>query len=241
MTGLWFVLWRIKRYLRVANQNLHSTLISRQRRTEAIVGLNVALRPIFPIPELQMWSITPHFANILMNNIGMHNPRAILECGSGVSTLIMAYCLARTGNGHIYALEHIESYAKSTQELLKLHGMTTFATVIHAPLLPVTRGSETLVWYDISGIEKIDCIDMVIVDGPPGTGSPMARYPVIPLLADKLSSDAIILLDDYDRPDERNSVKLWSENFGFSHITELKVERGVCIVRKPGIMLSEHV
>ena len=68
-------------------------------------------------------------------------------------------------------------------------------------------------WYDISKIESLDKIDFLIIDGPPSKGSKDARYPAIPLLFDKLSENAIIILDDSKRKMEQNVVKKWKQEF----------------------------
>jgi predicted O-methyltransferase YrrM len=235
LTGFWFVLWRVKMSLHKTQQDILANLRNQQKRIEAFVALNAALKPTYPIPELEIWSITPQFANILMNHIGLHKPLVILECGSGVSTLIMAYCIARSGRGHVFSLEHLEEYVRSSNDLLRLHGLEAHATVFHAPLIETTLGSNTWKWYDPSAIRDLSSIDMLVVDGPPGTGSTMARYPVVPLLEEKLNPHTVILLDDYDRPDERAIAKLWATQHGFSQITEYKVERGVCILRRPAV------
>ena len=49
---------------------------------------------------------------------------------------------------------------------------------------------------------------MLIVDGPAETTEPLIRYPAVPVLYDRLSDDAVILLDDADRTEEERIVAL---------------------------------
>ena len=52
-------------------------------------------------------------------------------------------------------------------------------------------------------------IDLLVVDGPPGLLRPQARYPALPVLRERLSPGASILLDDTHRADEREIVRRW--------------------------------
>jgi hypothetical protein len=74
---------------------------------------------------------------------------------------------------------------------------------------------------------------LVLVDGPPGTTGPLARYPALPLLLDALQADAgqgpplqvDLLLDDLERRDERRIADLWQER--------LRAEGWSCRRREP--------
>ena len=43
-------------------------------------------------------------------------PDTILELGSGVSTIISAYCLKKIGNGKIISLDHEKEYYRTHQK-----------------------------------------------------------------------------------------------------------------------------
>lgn len=79
---------------------------------------------------------------------------------------------------------------------------------------------ETLVgdrmrnWYDPSFADEIPgAIDLLLVDGPPERTSEFARYPALPLLEHRLSSNAVVLLDDARCQDESAIIKNWTREF----------------------------
>jgi hypothetical protein len=56
----------------------------------------------------------------------------------------------------------------------------------------------------VDAFRDIDEIDLLLVDGPPGSLGEMARYPALHVLESQLASNAVVILDDADRPDERH-------------------------------------
>jgi predicted O-methyltransferase YrrM len=58
----------------------------------------------------------------------------VVECGSGVSSLIIGYALQRNGGGKLWALEHEEWGVRTTTSWLEHHQLANHAEVIHAPL-----------------------------------------------------------------------------------------------------------
>lgn len=69
--------------------------------------------------------------------------------------------------------------------------------------------SPPLRWYDPAALGDLTGIDLLLVDGPPKATGPHARYPALPLLADRLAVDAVIFADDVERPDEAATVDAW--------------------------------
>jgi hypothetical protein len=92
--------------------------------------------------------------------------------------------------------------------------LTKYVEVVHAPLVDVDVAGETFRWYDLSKLEGLTDLDIVFVDGPPGTTGPLARYPALPLLRDRCAPGARFILDDAARPDERAIVQRWVREHG---------------------------
>jgi predicted O-methyltransferase YrrM len=137
-----------------------------------------------------------------------------VELGSGVSTLIAAYCLRDNGNGKIISLEHDPLYSGVTRDNLHRHGLQHIAEVLDAPIGPVTVNDEVRRWYDVSALDALDSeVDLLIVDGPPRSVQHLARYPALPLLINRLAADAVVLVDDANRNDERETVLRWQSEF----------------------------
>src|SRR3990167_8703876 len=160
------------------------------------------------LPELGKYTVGEDFADIMLQEILKRQPRSIIEAGSGVSTVLAAYCLEQIGGGSLYSLEHDALYAQETKNMLTQHALTSVdVNVFFAPLCSYKIANETFHWYEKSYLDKVKEIDMLIVDGPPRATGKFARYPILPLFYDRLSSSAIILLDDANRPDEAAIVK----------------------------------
>lgn len=53
---------------------------------------------------------------------------------------------------------------------------------------------------------------LVLVDGPPGDTGPLARFPALPHLLKQFSDHKIhLVLDDYDRAEEKAIAKKWDQ------------------------------
>ena len=158
------------------------------------------------------WSLAPDGLLKLVEYVQKESPSVILECGSGVSTVIIAYCLQMNGKGHIYSLEHEQKFAQITRDTLKKRKLDKWSTVITAPLETLSIEKNDYFWYSLNSIPKSK-FDMIIVDGPPYSINPMARYPAIPVLLDHLTKNGSLFLDDAERKEEKEIVRRWIEEF----------------------------
>ena len=202
------------------------------KQIEALFSLFRMIEPRHPLPPMGGWAIAPDFANLLVSHIHEHTPRVILELGSGTSTLIAAYALQEHGGGKIYSFEHSKEWAASTTNMLEKHRLQEMAEVIHAPLKSIEIGEKEWMWYDTQQIEKIPAIDLLIVDGPPKKVQKMGRYPALPLLFEKLNTNASILLDDSSRRDEKKIVARWLNDYSELRYETANTERGTVILYK---------
>lgn len=129
----------------------------------------------------------------------------ILECGSGLSTLILAVVANRRGL-ELYALEQKQWWAEHMQRQLVTHKLE--AKLSHSPLQ--VRGKYS--WYtpDVSTMPKFK---LIICDGPPG-GTKGGRYGLVPVMRDKFAKGCTLLLDDAGRPKEAAVLKQWERELG---------------------------
>jgi predicted O-methyltransferase YrrM len=183
---------------------------------------------------MRSWAIAPDFANLIVSYIYECKPKIILEAGSGISTLIAAYCLKEVGEGSIVSLDNTEKFAVNTADNVIKHGLQSIASVVHAPIEEVVIGEETWLWYETRQIKHLTSIDMLIVDGPPSHIQKMARYPALPLLFNVLSENAVVILDDCKRDDERKIVDRWLREFHDFQCEWVDTEKGAAILRKTG-------
>jgi Methyltransferase domain len=201
-------------YRRVLALEEHVTADTEQRlsrhfrQVEALVGLYAVLRPDRDLPETRGWAASPDFLLGLVAHAMATKPRVIVECGSGVSTVLLARCLSLNGSGQIYSLEHLPEFRERTVGELARHGVASWAAVLDAPLREYALPSGTWLWYSLDEL-PVGEIDMLVVDGPPGTLGPLARYPAGPLLFGRLARNATIFVDDMVRADEQTMVARW--------------------------------
>lgn len=219
------------RALTRVERDLHAALFHHYQQVEALLGLYRNLDPIRALPPLRGWAASPDLLLALSEVVSQRGRTRILECGSGASTLVLAYSLRAQGSGHAVALEHDPEYQAQTTELLRSHGLEDWAEVRHAPLRPVDIDGEEWLWYDLASVPDTP-FDMVFVDGPPGTTQNRARFPALPILESRLCDDVIVVLDDAARPDERQVVRDWTQEFPGFRRTMLRHEKGTCILER---------
>ncbi|NET72234.1 MAG: class I SAM-dependent methyltransferase [Sphaerospermopsis sp. SIO1G2] len=173
--------------------------------------------------------MSPDFAKILIDIIYKHKPKNILELGSGVSTIISSYCLKSIGDGCLISIDHDRDYGTKTEINLKLHSLDNIARIINAPLTLINIADQQYKWYDTSKIEeeKLQSIDLLVIDGPS-----CDRYPALPKLKNILSNNVIILVDDVNRNQEQQMVKMWLDEFKDMEMVLIESEKGTAILRK---------
>jgi predicted O-methyltransferase YrrM len=171
-----------------------------------------AADPAVPLPALGGWAATARSVLAIVDEIQRaRGPVTILDCGSGSATVLDALLLKQRGaGGRVYALEADPRAAEETRGYLRAHGAEEYAVVVDAPLVPVTLGDGSATsWYDLAALPDVGRIDVLFVDGPLDAADEPARYPAFPILADRLAEGALVVVDDTDRPAEKQTVQRW--------------------------------
>ncbi|WP_415952130.1 class I SAM-dependent methyltransferase [Streptomyces sp. KLOTTS4A1] len=172
-----------------------------------------------PMPVLGAnWAaIAPTVLFIVDEVLGRDGRRTMLECGSGASTLWTAAALRKCGEGHVTSVEHDSAFAEATRQRLADHGLEEWATVVDAPLVDtdVAGLGSRQPWYDLSGLGDLAEVDLLFVDGPPRPTASLARYPALEQLLPRLAKGALVVLDDTNRKDERDIIRLWTAEGAF--------------------------
>jgi predicted O-methyltransferase YrrM len=187
------------------------------------------LNPRLPLPPMEKAAITPELALRLATRIAEDNPALVVEMGSGISTLVAGYSLQKNGCGRLISLEHDAFYAQQTSKLVERHHLRSYVEVLHAPLTSIDIQGGRYSWYDRSILRMIEprSIGVLLVDGPPGPLQKLARYPVLPVLYEYLRDDALIMVDDADRQDEREMIDRWRQEFRCLKIDYLTSVKGI--------------
>ena len=175
---------------------------------EALAWLRDELQLKNPLPPTRGTAAAPDALLELIRVIDRSGARSIVELGSGVSTIVCARRLQQAGEGRIVALEHEPRYARATRAELAAQGLEDFALVIDAPLVDHVIDGAAWPFYEL-GPDVPERIEALFIDGPPKPIGPLARYPALPLLRDRLVPGATALLDDGNRPDELEMVGRW--------------------------------
>jgi hypothetical protein len=200
------------------------------RQIEALQGLYLDLGLQKSLPPTRNWAASPDFLWELSRHALEERPRTVVECGSGVSTLVLARCLQLNGVGKVYSLEHEPEHAEKTREQLERHGLGEWATVLDAPLRPHAIQGEVWPWYAEEMLPGEGGIDMLVIDGPPWHVRPLARYPAGPVLFPRLAARAAVFLDDAAREDEKAVLKRWHAEFPALRQTPRPCEKGCAVL-----------
>jgi len=202
------------------------------QQIESLFSVFSQIRFNAPLPKTRGSSVAPDFIALLIGMIKENKPKTIIELGSGISTIISAYSLQSLCEGTVISLDHEEKYASMTRENLERHNLQGIATVIHAPLKRMAIKGNDYFWYDVDALKSIEQIDMLIVDGPPHIENIMERYPALPLLIDRLSGNAVVILDDARRDGEKKVIEAWLKEYDCLSAEFLPLEDGACVIRK---------
>lgn len=213
----------------------HERLLTRVDQVETELRAVVNIRPVTgPLPlEMSGWAMHAVLGETIAREIALNQPRLVLECGSGSSTAFIAYCLSQfCPDGRVVSLDHEAEYADKTRRLLQKVGMTGRAEVVTAPLHTCQVNGQEVEWY---GFEPASLgeqrIDLLVVDGPPGNHARRARYPAVPILREYLADEAVVIMDDGNRSDEKEIARLWSEELG-GGLQYVKSSKGVWVIRR---------
>ncbi|MGA7937612.1 MAG: hypothetical protein WCA35_28950 [Kovacikia sp.] len=132
---------------------------------------------------------------------------AVLECGSGLTTLLLGALGQRTGN-RVWSLEHDPRWGSRVDNYLKKFQIDS----VNLLLTPLQDYGE-FSWYTPTLDSMPEKFDMVVCDGPPGD-TPGGRYGLLPIMGTKLQSGSVILLDDAARTQEAAIAARWAAELG---------------------------
>jgi predicted O-methyltransferase YrrM len=189
-----------------------SAIASRVRQVVHSTQDTQALQELAPLSDRFLpwttFSMRPTAILSIVNDICINNRVAILEFGSGNSTVFAARALAQLGAGQLVSLDHDQRWAEATRAALEREGLEKWATVTHAPLVDD--------WYDRDRLPTPTEIDLLVIDGPPAFAKEKetARQPALDVFHDVLVDGATIVLDDSRRPGERQVVERWHQSHG---------------------------
>lgn len=228
--ALFFVMVELGR-ARAASDSRLRALEADLGQMQPLLELTARLAPRKPLPPMRDYAIAPDCALLLVDLVCERRPELIVETGSGVSTLVLAYALEKLGRGRVISLDHDAHWAERTRAELERHGLSRFATVVHAPLEPIEIEGERFVWHSRAALEGVEGIDLVVDDGPPKYVGRFARYASLPTFASRLRDGAVMLLDVIGE-EERQILARWRERYPDFEQEELPTKKGNVLLRR---------
>lgn len=198
-----------KTFAVAANQALQETNLAIKKDVLAAQYLRPFMPRYFP------WttgSLRPSCLITIVNDIILNQRSTIVECGAGLSTLLIARVLKEYG-GVLLTLEEDRKWAQFVGQRLKLEELDNNVRVIQAPI--IRQEPDEYPWYDRIIIEPIIesyHIDLLIVDGP---GDSRRRFPAIPFFKNYMSEQYAIIVDDLSRGTAKFLPK-WEGELGIS-------------------------
>ena len=131
----------------------------------------------------------------------------ILECGSGLSTLLVGAIAQRRGLAH-WVLEHDPAWAGRARAELEALGLDS-VVLCREPL----RDYGDFCWYDPPLAAMPRDFALVVCDGPPGR-TRGGRFGLVPVMGGRFRPGCVILLDDAHREPERLIAGAWAAALG---------------------------
>lgn len=155
------------------------------------------------------WSaLDEYLAACIRYALGSSGPT--LECGSGLSTLLMGVIAQQRGYSH-WALEHSPKWAVKVRRCLRRYKLDSAVVLCVNPL----RHYVDFRWHDPPLAFMPGVFDLIICDGPPGA-TEGGRYGLVPIMKDRFKPGCVILLDDAGREQERAIAIRWKSELGAS-------------------------
>jgi hypothetical protein len=189
-------------YIRKAIRELRdkaNTGVQEYRFRRALAQISSLPQGEFPTPQIvqrlwtgwgnQSYSGHPEYLQeVITRAATIADP--VLECGSGLTTLLLGLFAGRRGVT-IWTLEHDPEWHGRIAGLLRRFNIKGVELVL-APL----RSYGEFAWYDPPIDRMPQRFGLVVCDGPPKRTTKGDRYGLLPVMRDHLDVGSVILFDD---------------------------------------------
>ncbi len=196
--------------------------------------------------RLGEWSLDVETIEFLFVDVAKRQPKAILEFGSGVSTIVLAQAMAAlyptASSPVVYSIEQDVSHLNNTIELLEKYQLAKFVKIFHAPLgLQVLDQISTncclLPMSELQSFLGNIQIDFLLIDGPAANYG--ERIGTLLLVQSLLKPGAVVYMDDGLRDSELAITEWWSR-YGYLEVEGiLWIGKGLMVGRIPHQPLTQ--
>lgn len=208
----------------------------------------ISLKYYIDIPlHYHDWPVSADIALYMLKEIEKNDYNLILEFGSGTSTVLFANMAKQKQNNNgevvdVVSFEHSSEYRDLTKKELNFYNLDHFADVQYTPLEDFNYNDSNFKYYSCKSIfEKLSEKNQynkifVLVDGPPEFTGKLARFPAMVYLLEFFSDKEIhIILDDFNRQDEKDIVYKWEKLLNSKSLKYtkqiVKSEKGLCYIK----------
>lgn len=227
--------------IRCADRAIKEALIRRGLSNEKQVLMNIDARlsllqksDKLPLPldsadsfERNSWSMDTVSIDWLSRFLEEQKPMSVVECGSGLSTLLFA----RHNLQNFLSLEHDKLWFDLTKKRLETENIQNYVDLQLCPLVQLDVNDFLLDWYDIGRLTPFKA-DLILIDGPPGNNGILSRYPAPFFLQDYIQQGTWLVLDDSNRFNEKEVIKLWLKEIPeLQLIEERPIGKGIAVMR----------
>jgi hypothetical protein len=161
------------------------------------------LPDLAPADERDPWAMADDALTLLVRLVRLLSPSAIVEFGSGASTVVLAAAAAEQDPvPRVVALENDPLFERHTSALLERRGLRDRVDLRRVPLVARSWYGQQMPVYllDDALARDVRGAELVLVDGPP---QPLGGRAGSLLQALHLGrAGTVVLLDDADRPGE---------------------------------------
>lgn len=177
--------------------------------------------------ELGSWALTADVINFLSQEIMARKPKAILEFGSGISTLCFAHFIRKlygdSDRIRLFSVEENADFKRQMEQRLASLGLEKGVRICHAP---VCRQKIKDTWTDcyrlpedfLREVEKA-APELILIDGPITLKwGETTRFGTLPQIAQLLREGACFFLDDALREGELQVAQMWTQRCPEIHI-----------------------
>jgi len=196
---------------------------------EYLLSIHSAINTGNIIPKTRGYAGSPDFIMTILLKILETTPRNIIETGSGSSSLLISEFLTNKGlsTDHI-ALEDQKKYYDGYYNRLA----SNKSKIIYAPLKTYQIDQQSYEWYDITGLDQLEYIDLLVIDGPAKKNGKNIRQDALTILNTILHvSPRMIIIDDTQRTADHDMAMEWAADFHYNY-EKLPLEKGCIILTK---------
>lgn len=176
-------------------------------KLEAYTDLRALIAPRAPLPRRGGWAVDVDVLHAVAELVSERRPELIVECGSGSSSVWLGYIVEQSATGRVLSLEHDEHQLQISRNLVRSHHLDGAVEIRHAPLAPWRDEEGSYHWYTPTAVEDLKGIGLLVVGGPPAAMGRHARYPAVPALLPRCTSDVVVVVET--NSDDDKTVERW--------------------------------